>query len=63
MKVRELIKSLEKLDPELEVTITDGYDCSCYHTRGIIISLFCDNNVVVDIGIGGCKEENYGTKL
>lgn len=30
MKVKDLIKELQKFDPEKEVTITDGYACNSY---------------------------------
>ena len=59
MKVKELINKLHEFNPELEVTITDGYECRFYHTKWIQIDVF-KNEVgepdVVDIGIGGCKE-------
>jgi hypothetical protein len=56
MKVKELVKILSKFDPELEVTITDGYEVRCYHTNGIVIDQFedLDGSVCVDVGIGGC---------
>jgi hypothetical protein len=57
MKVKELIKKLECFDPELEVTITDGFEALCYHTNGCEIALFEDgNSKVVDVGIGGLNE-------
>lgn len=56
MQVKDLVEKLSKFDPELEVSISDGYDCSFYHTKNIEISLFEDNGITtVDIGIGGNK--------
>lgn len=54
MTVQELITALQEFDPELEVTITDGFDCR--HYRGAFeLKLFEDipGKYVVDIGIGG----------
>ena len=57
MKVREFICELQKFDPELEITITDGFDAICYHTNGVEIALCEDvdeaRTMFVDIGIGG----------
>jgi hypothetical protein len=56
MKVRELIEKLKEFDPELEVIITDGYECRTYHTKGIEIQVFeWDGKKDLDIGIGGCE--------
>ena len=56
MTVKELITKLQKFNPDLEVTITDGWECVCYHTKNIEIKEFQDNGVTeVDIGIGGCR--------
>lgn len=56
MKVKELIEKLQQFNPELEVVITDGYECLVYHTKGIEIKEFeWDGTVDVDIGIGGCR--------
>jgi len=55
MKVRELIEVLKKFPQDIEVTITDGYDCNCYHTKNIKFALF-GSEPSLDIGIGGCKE-------
>lgn len=49
MKVKDLIKELQKFDPEKEVTITDGYVCNSYVGDWEIINF----EKVVDIGIGG----------
>lgn len=54
MTVQELLTVLQEFDPELEVTITDGFDCR--HYRGAFeLKLFEDlpGKYVVDIGIGG----------
>lgn len=62
MKVKELIEKLKEFDPELEVTISDGYRCHFYHTKGIEIQVFeWDGVKDLDIGIGGCdyQEEQH----
>ena len=54
MTVQELLMVLQEFDPELEVTITDGFEC--IHYRGAFeLKLFEDlpGKYVVDIGIGG----------
>ena len=54
MTVQELLTVLQEFDPELEVTITDGFECR--HYRGAFgLKLFEDlpGKYVVDIGIGG----------
>lgn len=54
MTVQELLTVLQEFDPELEVTITDGFEC--IHYRGAFeAKLFEDipGKYVVDIGIGG----------
>ena len=54
MTVQELINALQGFNPHLEVTITDGFDCT--HYRGAFeLKLFEDlpGKYVVDIGIGG----------
>lgn len=58
MKVKKMIEELGKFDPDLEVTITDGFKCNCYHTKNIEFALFedLDHSVSLDIGIGGCDE-------
>jgi len=55
MKVRELIAELQKFDSEYEVIITDGHSCSCYHTNGLQLQEWKDDDgtMCVDIGIGG----------
>lgn len=57
MKVKDLIKELQKFNPELEVTITDG--CYSQHYIGDFeVTVFEDHNenVFVDIEIGGLNE-------
>ena len=54
MTVQELLTVLQEFDPELEVIITDGFEC--IHYRGAFeLKLFEDlpGKYVVDIGIGG----------
>ena len=55
MKVKNLIEKLEKMNPELEVFISDGYEYIFYHTNDITIQEFDDlkDGLVCDIGIGG----------
>lgn len=56
MKIKELIEKLKQFDPELEVVITDGYECRVYHTKKIEIQVFEFNGKRdLDIGIGGCQ--------
>lgn len=57
MTVGEMINALQKFEHDKEVLITDGYACTCYK-GDYLITEFIDNNIVyVDIGIGGCQEE------
>ena len=53
MTVGEFIKKLKKFDKKLQVIITDGIKCNCYHTDGIYFGLFKEDYTVLDIGIGG----------
>jgi len=55
MKVKEFIKELQKFDSELEVILTDGYNCIVYTTKNIEFQKFEDDfgEVFLDIGIGG----------
>ena len=57
MLVKELIEKLKEFDGDLEVSITDGYNWTGYHTDNIEIALFeeSDCKTLVDIGIGGCQ--------
>ncbi len=59
MKVKNLIKELQKYNPDYEVTITDGYKGYFYHTTNAAIKeLKIDDEItIVDIGIGGCEEK------
>ncbi len=59
MLVKELIEALKKFDPEMEVTISDGYELNFY--RGSAEGdFFIQKSEVypnaVDIGVGGCLE-------
>ena len=58
MTGKEIINELMKYPLDLEVTITDGFDCNCYHTRGAEFQIFKqdDGTEVIDIGIGGLRE-------
>ena len=60
MKIKDFIKKLKKFDPELEITITDGYQGVSYHTNGCLIEQYEDfegetKGFKVDIGIGGLR--------
>jgi hypothetical protein len=59
MKVKELIDHLSKFDPNVEVTITDGYRHLSYQ-GDFDVELFEDE---VDIGIGGCTLPVADTSL
>jgi hypothetical protein len=54
MKVSEFIKELEKFDLDKEVIISDGFLLNFYTTDGVEFGIFEGK---VDIGIGGCNEE------
>ena len=54
MTNREFIQQLQEFSPDLEIVITDWYECKCYHTNGISITIF-ENQI--DIGIGGYEIE------
>lgn len=57
MTVGELSRLLSNFPPNIEVTITDGYQALCY--RGEYeLTLFEDDDgkYVCDIGIGGLRE-------
>lgn len=55
MNVREVIEKLNQFDPDMEVIISDGYNYKFYNMNGAVIQEFEGK---VDIGIGGCEEEN-----
>ena len=61
MKVAELITQLQRFDPEVEVSITDGMDCRCYTTNDLEIKMFedVDGKVSIDIGIGADLVKNF----
>lgn len=56
MLVKDLIEELSKYNQDLEVLITDGYDCNFYRGE-YTVTLFKDDCEYVDIGVGGCREE------
>lgn len=56
MTVGELVDQLNKFDPELEVLVTDGYNCMFYKGEYAITEFNDNGNNYVDIGIGGCQE-------
>jgi hypothetical protein len=51
MTVKELIEILSEFDPDLPVSITDGFECKVYEGK-FDIGIFDDT---VDIGIGGLE--------
>ena len=54
MKAKELAKLLMK-HPNLEVTITDGWEARCYTTKKIEVNV-CedeDGSEILDFGVGG----------
>lgn len=59
MKVKELIEKLSAFDGDMEVTISDGYECVFYKANAdydfVVVESAVDPNCV-DIGIGGCIE-------
>ena len=57
MKARELATLLLQW-PDAEVSITDGFKGYFYHTKGIKVEEWEPGNV--DIGIGGCAENEEG---
>ena len=56
MRVKDMIKQLNKFDQEFDVVITDGYDCKCYSGDFLIVEF----EGSVDIGIGGCQFDPEG---
>lgn len=54
MKVKELIAALEKLPPDLDVCVTDGYQAEVF-AGDFEIQVFKDQNGKewADIGVGG----------
>lgn len=56
MRVSELMAILSKVDQNLEVTITDGYDGVFYSgDYDVVAYTEEDGTTVLDIGIGGCQ--------
>lgn len=54
MTVQELINALQGFNPDLEVTITDGFDCRYYNSEFCIVLVKDQPGIYsVDIGIGG----------
>lgn len=49
MTVAELVDKLNCFSANMEVTITDGYDCKCYEGDFVVAEF----EGTVDIGIGG----------
>jgi len=56
MTTQELINKLSEFDPNLPVTISDGYRYHFYNTNNLEIKVFedLDNNRSLDIGLGDC---------
>ena len=58
MKVGQLISKLKEFDPDMEVLITDGYNCMFYRGNYVLTKFEDNGEAYVDIGIGGCMEES-----
>ena len=59
MNLREMIEKLEMMYAEIgdvEVLVTDGWDCRCYRGSFLINRWDEDGKSFVDIGIGGLIE-------
>lgn len=58
MKRKELIQQLLAVgDDDMEVSITDGYECLVYEGAFLIALVHYDNgNPIIDIGIGGLND-------
>jgi hypothetical protein len=60
MLISEIISKLQKLQSEIgdtQVLVTDGFDAVCYRGDYEIAKWQDDDGrMVVDIGIGGCRE-------
>lgn len=50
MTVQELIEKLQKFKPDMQVIVSDGYDCRFYRGEFDVQEFEGE----VDIGIGGC---------
>jgi len=60
VKTKELIEKLRSFDGELEVELTDGYECVFYSLDKAVFQVFFDDeshSYILDIGIGGCQKE------
>lgn len=65
MTVKELIQKLKEFPADADITITDGFECNCYHSKSLDFQLlkYSDfyndkrykHKQFVDIGIGGNK--------
>lgn len=60
MKVKEFIKKLKSFDPEMEVTVSDGFNYCFYCTNEKYDYVFNEFDGKVDIGVGGMEEEHEG---
>lgn len=56
MKVKELIDALQILDPEMEIVVSDGYDCRFY-SGAFQVQEF---EGTADIGVGGTEILDQG---
>ncbi|MET3209624.1 UNVERIFIED_CONTAM: hypothetical protein ABIC26_002571 [Paenibacillus sp. PvR008] len=61
MNIKDLIRVLQRTDGlnDLEVRITDGYQCKGYHLDKASFTIIEDDKGerYLDIGIGGCELE------
>ena len=52
MKVRELIRNLERFPEDIEVIVSDGYSVKFYNLDFAEFKMFGKQ---LDIGVGGCE--------
>ena len=55
MTVAELLQKLLVFPPDLEVTISDGFDFRFYRGNYSVELTEIDDEPCVDIGVGGCE--------
>jgi|LakMenE18May11ns_1017448.scaffolds.fasta_scaffold7895018_2 hypothetical protein len=55
MTVAELLQKLLVFPPDLEVTISDGFDFRFYRGNYSVELIEVDDESCVDIGVGGCE--------
>ena len=55
MTVAELINKLSQFSPDQKVMISDGYDFKFYDGEYTVVEFLDGDEMVVDIGVGGCS--------